>query len=78
MREFWGDRERESARDKMSKNCYLAILKRVGDGVSVIELLLFAGNDYMIFTSQNSFHCYKLTHTHTQLSSREKNGENFL
>lgn len=63
----------------MSKNCYLAILERVGNGdgdsVSVIMLLLFAGNDCMISTFEILF---TVAHSHTQLIPRKKNGENFL
>lgn len=62
-------REKEGGKRKMSKNCYLAILKRVG----VIGVTAITDNDYMISILRNSFHC--CTHTHTQLIL--KNGEKF-
>lgn len=62
----------------MSKNCYLAILKRVGNGdgdsVSVIMLLLFAGNDCMISTFEILF---TVAHSHAQLIPRKKERRKF-
>lgn len=61
---------------EMSKNCYLAILKRVGNGdsVSVIVLLLFAGNDYMISTLRNSF----LAVAHSLVPRKKKTAKIFF